>query len=208
METTQQNNIPAGYWKDSKGHLVPEGLVRPVDKLEDQLVRKFHMHADELSKQIGRFKGHCFDDIGAFMALLAEEYNVSRGGAKGNLTLTSYDGCLKVQLAVADSLSFGPTLQIAKDLIDECIAEWAEGVRSEIRMLVGQAFRTDKEGKVNREAIFMLRRCEIADPRWKRAMEAITDSIRITGSKEYFRFYRRDTPQSGWQAITIDLAAA
>ncbi|TXG98586.1 MAG: DUF3164 family protein [Nevskiaceae bacterium] len=208
MENNTQDNVPAGYWKDAKGRLVPEGMVRPVDKLEDQLVRKMMMHADELSKQIGRFKGHCFDDVGAFMALIAEQYGATKGGAKGNMTLTSYDGCLQVKLAVADNLTFGPELQVAKGLIDECIAEWADGARPEIRMLVDHAFRTDQEGKVNREAIFSLRRMEIDDDRWRQAMQAITDSIRIIGSKEYFRFYRRDTPQSAWQPITIDLAAA
>jgi hypothetical protein len=205
---TDQNTVPVGFWKDAKGRYVPEGMVRPVDKLEDQLVRKMMMHADELSKQIERFKGHCFDDVGAFMALISEQYGTTKGGAKGNMTLTSYDGCFQVKLAVSDNLTFGPELQVAKGLIDECIAKWADGARPEIRMLVDHAFRTDQEGKVNREAIFSLRRMEIDDDQWRQAMQAVTDSIRIIGSKEYFRFYRRPTPQSAWQAVTIDLAAA
>jgi len=200
--------IPAGYMRDAKGRLVPDALVRPEDKLEDQMVRKILVYADELSAQIARFKGHTFDDVGAYLALLAEKYGAGRGGSKGNMTFTSYDGTCKVQVQVADTIVFGPGLQVARQLIDECIAEWAEGSRAEIRALVEHAFRTDKEGLVNREAIFALRRIDIADGRWRTAMAAITDSIRVAGSKTYVRFYRRPDPQGKWEPVTIDLAAA
>ena len=200
--------VPAGYWKDTKGHLVPESTIRPVDKLEDQLVKKLMGYADDLSAQIARFKGHCFDDVAAFMALIAEQYGATMGGPKGNVRFTSYDGCLKVELAVADNLSFGPQLQVAKELIDRCINDWASDARPEIRALVEHAFRTDAAGKVNRDAIFSLRRLQIEDPRWQEAMTAITDSIRIIGSKSYFRFYRRADPQAKWEPVTVALAAA
>jgi hypothetical protein len=39
-------------------------------------------------------------------------------------------------------------------------------------------------------------------------MEAIRASIRVTGSKEYVRFYRRRNLEAGWEAVTIDLAKA
>ncbi len=200
--------IPDGYMKDAKGRLVPEHLVKPVDKLQDQLVRKMMGYAAELSAQIARFRGHCFDDVGAFLGLLGEKYGATRGGRKGNMTFTSFDGCMKVQVQVADRLTFGPELQVAKDLIDACIAEWSEGSRAEIRALVDHAFRADKEGQVSREAIFALRRVEIADERWQRAMEAVTDSIRMVGSKTYLRFYRRRSPEAPWEAVSIDLASA
>lgn len=197
-----------GFMRDSKGRYVPEELVRPEDKLEDQLVAKVMNYADDLSAQISRFRGHCFDDIGAFLDLLSEKYGAKRGGPKGNMTFTSYDGCLKITVQVADRLGFGPELQVAKGLIDECIAEWAADANAQIRALVNHAFQTDKEGQVSREAIFALRRVAIDDERWKSAMAAITDSIRVLGSKAYIRFYRRKNPSDRWQAVTIDLAQA
>ena len=39
-------------------------------------------------------------------------------------------------------------------------------------------------------------------------MDAIRSSIRVTGSKEYVRFYTRESIEDGWSAITIDLAKA
>ncbi|SMH62868.1 DUF3164 family protein [Azospirillum agricola] len=208
MDTVTTTTIPAGYMADAKGRLVPEALVKPVDKLQDQLVRKLMGYADALSAEVARFKSHTFDDVGAFLALLAEQYDAQRGGQKGNLTLTSYDGTLRVQVAVADNMTFGPELQIAKNLIDECIAEWAADANVNIRALVEHAFRVDKEGQVSRDGVFALRRVAIEDDRWQRAMAAIADSVRIEGTKTYVRFHRRPTPDARWEAVTIDLASA
>ena len=197
------------YMRDRKERLVFLDQVKPTDKIEDDLVRRVLGYADDLSARIARFKGHCFDDIGAFMALLAEKYDTTVGaGTKGNMTFTSYDGTCKVQVAVADRLTFGPELQVAKALIDQCLAEWMEGSRAELRALIERAFQTDKAGQVSREAIFSLRRVEIDDDRWRKAMEAIGDSIRIEGSKTYLRFYRRARPTDNWTNVTIDLASA
>ncbi len=197
------------FMTDAKGRLTPIALVKDTDKLEDQLVRKVLGYADDLNLQIARFKGHCFADVGAFLDLLSEKYGFKpKDGAKGNMTFTSFDGCMKVQVAVADTLAFGPELQVAKGLIDDCIAEWAEGSRDEIRALVEHAFRTDKEGQVSREAIFSLRKIDIDDVRWRGAIQAINDSIRVEGSKTYLRFYRRAHSTDRWENVTIDLASA
>lgn len=191
---------------DAKGQLVPERLIKPQHLLEDEMVRKVASFAQELSDQIARFKGHSFEDIGDFMSLLEGEYEQTRGGAKGNMTFMSYDGLLKVQVQVADRVEFGPELQIAKGLVDECLNEWAEGSRDEIKAIVTRAFNTDKEGQINRSEIFMLLRLDIDDERWKRAMKAIREAMRVVGSKTYLRVYRRDSFDGAWQAITLDLA--
>lgn len=82
------------------------------------------------------------------------------------------------------------------------------GQRPEIVTLIDHAFQVDKEGKINRNALLSLRRLDIKDETWQRAMQAITDSIRIDGSKQYYRFYERDTAESPWRAVTVDLAKA
>jgi hypothetical protein len=196
------------YMSDAKGNLVPLENVRPTDTLQDEMVRRILRFARELSAQIARFKGHTFDDIGAFEALLAQEYGASVGGAKGNKTLMTFDGRLKVQVQVADFIDFGPELQIAKSLVDECLREWTEDSRSEIRAIVTRAFNVDKAGQINRSEIFALLRHDIEDERWQRAMQAIRDAMRIVGSKIYVRCYERDRPEDNWRAVTIDLAKA
>ncbi|WP_020179675.1 DUF3164 family protein [Methylopila sp. M107] len=196
------------FMRDAGGRLVPLDQVKPMDKLIDQTVRKMMGHADTLSAQVGRFKAHSFNDVAALQALVGEQYGAKLGGAKGNVTLTSIDGTLKVQVQIQDQIAFGPELQAAKALVDECIADWATGTRSEIRALVEHAFQVDKEGQINRGALYQLRRVAIEDPRWVRAMEAIADSVRVIGSSPYMRFYRRENHRAGWEPVTIDMAAA
>lgn len=198
------NNKP--YMADAKGALVPVELIKPADKLEDEAVRKIMFFASNLSDQIARFRGHTMTDLGEFDALLQQEYSQTKGGKKGNRTYQSFDGLMQVKVQVADFVDFGPQLQVAKQLIDECLNEWSEDARPEIRAIITRAFNTDKEGQVNRSEIFMLLRLDIEDPRWVRAMDAIRDAMRVTGSKEYVRFYRRESVTDSWQAVTIDLA--
>lgn len=196
------------YMQDAKGQLVPLNMVKPADLLIDETVRKMMVFAVDLNAQIARFRGHCFDDVGSLQALLAQEYRAAIGGAKGNITLTTIDGTMKVTVQVADQLVFGPELQAAKKLVDECLADWGAGAGDELRAVVNNTFDVDKEGQINRSALFSLMRLAIDDPRWLRAMDALRDSIRVIGSKTYIRFHRRDASDSGWSAVTIDLSAA
>ena len=196
------------YMADARGKLVPIELIRAEDLLEDETVRKIGGHALALSSQISRFKAHVFEDLGAFEAILAQEYETKKGGAKGNKTFMSHDGLYKVQVAVADHIDFGPQLQIAKELVDECLIEWSANARPEIRAIITRAFSTDKEGKINRTDVFMLLKLDIEDARWNRAMSAIRAAIRVVGSKTYVRCYHRPVSDAPWENITIDLAKA
>ena len=197
-----------GYRQDAKGGLIPVSLIKPQHLLEDELVRSVMGFAVALSEQVARFKEHTFDDLGAFEALLAQEYGSTVGGAKGNKTLMSFDGLFKIQVQVADNIVFGPELQIAKGLVDECLNEWSEGARDEIRAIVTRAFNTDKAGQINRAEVFMLLRLEIKDARWLRAMEAIRDAMHVVGSSTYVRCYRRAAFDAPWINVSIDLAKA
>ena len=112
--------IPEGYLMDAKGRLVPESLIRQHERLEDKTVRDIIKYADELSGQIGRFKGHTFEDVASFLDLLSARYGQSprRGmNGKGNIALTSYDGTQRVQVLIADELTFSAGLQVAKEII-------------------------------------------------------------------------------------------
>ena len=182
-------------------------MVKDADKLEDTTVRKLMFYADELSEQIARFKGHAFEDVGEFINILKEDHGAERGGQRGNVTLTSYDGCLRVIISVADLLEFGPEINVAKGLFDECVSAWAVDSGPEIRTLITRAFSMDG-GKYNRAELFSLLRLNIDDPKWQAAKGALQDAIRTTGTKEYIRFQRRDTSQGKWETVTIDLAKA
>jgi hypothetical protein len=197
---------PEGYMMDAQGRLVPQEMVKEIDKLRDQTVRRIVTAALITAAAVRSFKEAAVSDIKAFTALSAEEYEATLGGVKGNITLRSYDGKYKVCRDIAENLVFDERLQVAKALIDECINSWAEGSDAKIRTLILDSFQVDKQGRVNTERILSLRRLNIDDPTWKRAMEAIGESIQVAGSKAYIRIYERQE-DGGYQLINLDLAS-
>ncbi len=193
---------------NAKGGHDPIDKVKGQYKLEDQTVRKCISFAKDLNAQLSRFRGHTAADLTTLDALLAEKFGAKIGGKKGNRTYQTYDGLMRVQVQVSDLITFGPELQVAKSMIDECLTEWSADSRPEIQSIVTRAFNTEKEGQVNRSDVFMLLKLDIDDARWLRAMDAIRDAIRVTGWKEYVRFYERSSHDDEWRTITIDLAKA
>ena len=210
-ETSHPMAIDVGgtpYLRDAKGALVPIAAIKPADLLMDELVRLVIIEATELSATIAAFKVRTFERVGALQALLAQQYGAKVGGAKGNVSLTTFDGCERVLVQVSDQIEFGPEMQAAKALIDECLNEWAATGGVELRALVNRVFQVDQQGKINRAEVFMLLRVEIDDERWQRAMEAIRESIRVIGSRTYVRFQRRDAGDAAWRGVPIDIASA
>ena len=204
---TTENTIPEGYRADAKGCLVPESMIKPIDRARDELVQELAHQAKGVSDSLRDFKAKVFADINAFVDLSAEQYDVKLGGKKGNLTLFSFDGAFKVQVAIAEHMVFDERLQAAKHLIDECIIDWSQGSRDEIKVLVQSAFQTDKEGKINTGRVLALRRLDIRDEKWQKAMQAIGESLQVVGSKEYVRFYERIGNTDQYRPISLDVAA-
>jgi hypothetical protein len=194
------------YLEDAKGKLIPLSQVPDDHRMRDGLVREKIAKVEGLQKQLRDFKIEVMADIQAFIQLSAERYDVSVGGTKGNVTLTTVKGDMRMMRQVSENLAFDEKLIAAKALIDECIIEWSAGSRPEIQTLVQDAFQTDQSGKISTGRVLGLRRLQIADEKWKRAMEAISDSIHVQDTKAYVRFQRR-TDTGRWETIPLDLAA-
>jgi hypothetical protein len=196
-----------GFRKDAKGHLVPVDMIKPIDLARDELVIELVGKAKALSLALAAFKNAAFGDIKAFVEMSAEQYKATIGGRKGNITLLSFDGRFKIIHAVQDSIKFDERLQAARALIDECAAEWMENARSEVKALINEAFRTDKAGEISTGRVLALRRLDITDLRWQRAMQAISDAVQVVGSKSYVRIYERIGDSDQYASIPLDIAS-
>lgn len=203
---TQQPNIPDGYMRNAAGHLVPTEQVREHDKLRDEVARRLAKAALELNASLVKFKEQAQADIADLVKISGERYGVSLGGTKGNVTVSSYDGQYQVRRAHAERVEFTEEIEAAKQLIDECITRWSQGANANIRALVDRAFRTDSKGQIKTTAVLELLRLDINDEQWKRAMDALRDSIQTTGTAVYIRVYQR-VGDDKYEAITLDLAA-
>ena len=202
----QVTTVPAGHRRNALGHLIPEGLIKPIDLLRDEVVLKQVAKAKDLQLQMQATKVQMQQEIADYLDLSASEYGVSYGGAKGNVSLVSFDGRYKLQIAVQDSISFDERLQAARVLIDECLADWTEGASPELQAIVNQAFDTDKEGQINTGRVLTLRRLDIQDERWQRAMLAIGEAIQVVGSRSYIRVYERIGESEQYRPIPLDIA--
>ncbi|BBV67822.1 sulfate transporter [Klebsiella sp. STW0522-44] len=198
-------NVPEGYRTNAQGHLVPVSQVKPLDLLRDETVMKIVHAAKVLRQAMAEFKITSMQNISDFTDLSASEYGVEFGGAKGNVSLVSFDGRYKLLRAVGEHRVFDERIQAAKNLIDTCIREWSGGADEKIMALVDHAFRVNKQGRIDINQVLGLRSLNIDDPKWNEAMDAAADAIQVTGTSQYLRLYERQDDGS-YQQISLDIA--
>lgn len=203
---TDTQHVPEGFRQDARGRLVPEAQIKEIDQLRDELVLSIVDRATELRDQLRDFKSDVFSEIEAFVQTSAQEYDVQIGGKKGNVQLVSYCGKYKVLRAIAESITFDERLQAAKGLIEECLRDWTIGARPEVATIVQDAFRVDQAGNIRTGQVLGLRRLNIQDKRWLKAMDAISDAVQVTGSKSYIRIYERVGSTDQYKPISLDIA--
>lgn len=201
----QNQQSDKSYMEDHRGNMVPVEKIKPIDLLRDELVKNIVVKSQATSAILRNFKIGAMGEIDAFVQQSALEYGVHYGGTKGNIQLLSFDGRYKVVKSIGEYIVFDERLQVAKTLIDKCISSWTTESSANIRALINHAFQVDKQGKISTERVLSLRRLNIDDDDWKMAMDAISDSVQVTGSKEYIRVYERKADGSYTQ-IPLDLS--
>ena len=193
------------YRQDARGNLVPIANMKPIDLARDDFIREAFAQILPLREQMAELKAQQMADANAFIDLSVEQYGAKRS-VKGNTMLTSFDGKQRIIIAQADVLHFDERLQAAKALIDECLNEWTQDSRAELKAFVLQAFDVSKEGKINVRKVMDLRKLEIDDPKWKRAMQAIADSLHTQATREYIRYYQRNEETGKYEQVVLDFA--
>lgn len=195
------------FMEDAQGRQVPVSMIKKFDLKRHDLVCSIMQRAFAERERLAEFKRQVWEEIQSFVDESAKDSGAKKlGGKKGNITLTSFDGRYKLIVAVNDGILFNEKLQIAKQLIDECIGKWSKNARPELKVLVDDAFNVGKNGLVSTGKVLGLRRLNITDATWRRAMDAITESIQVVSSKTYMRFYERQEDES-YKQIPLDVAS-
>ena len=201
------HHIPDGYKMNASGHLVPLAKIPEIDLLKDDLVKNTIAQAKVLKQTMQTFKHAVLEDITAFIELSAERFNVQIGGKKGNVSLLSFDGKLKVEIAVQQHIAFDENVHAAKAIIDECLHRWTANADDNIKALIEHAFRVDSQGNIRTVAVLNLFKLKITDPRWLQAMDALRASLTPVGSKSYVRFYERGGHEEAFAQINLDISS-
>lgn len=179
------------YRQDARGNLIPIENIKEIDLDRDELVKEIFTAIEAPMRDLEQARRNGIEDVRAFVELAAKKYG-AKPSKKGNVTLHSFDGELRVTVAMADVLTFDERLTAAKTLIDECLDEWTQDSRQELKTIVQQAFDVNKEGNISTAKVLGLRRLNIEHEKWQRAMTAIDDSIHTQTTREYIRIHRRD----------------
>ncbi len=193
------------YMVDAKGAMIPVELIKSVDLTRDEVVYEIAKQSEKISEMMQKFKDEIFNLADDFIELSAKKFKVKLGGKKGNVTLLSYDGMFKVLIASEETITFDERLQVAKELIDKCINKWSTGAAKELSILVKDAFKVDKQGNLDTKQILGLKRYEISDRDWKKAMDAIAESVQIASTKRYIRVYRK-VGEDKFEQIPLDIS--
>ncbi|MCM1321629.1 MAG: DUF3164 family protein [Bacteroides sp.] len=195
------------YLEDAQGRLTPVSAIKPFDMKRHDTVTSIMKDTFAERDRLIEFKRSIWVRVQEFLSESAKDSGSRKfGGAKGNVTLTSFDGKYKVIVAVNDTILFNEKLQVAKQLIDKCIANWSEGANENLRAIVDDAFNVGKSGLVSTSRVLGLRRLNIKDATWKKAMDAISESMQVASSKTYMRFYER-VQDGSYKQIPLDVAA-
>ncbi|NQV14494.1 DUF3164 family protein [bacterium] len=197
----------AGEWLDARGKAIPPKYIKPIDKKRDALVERVVKRSLQAQKSLQKIKEQNFKDVMAFLFYEADTLGVKRKSKKGNLQFTNFSGDKRFDISVNDILEFDEQIHFAKELIDECLNDWSDGARHELKVIVDDVFDVDKKGKMDKEGILALRKHNFRDKRWKKAMELISDSVRVVGSRKYTKAQTRGTPEDEFKTINLNYSS-
>ena len=194
-----------GHWIDPQGNPVPAKYVDKVDKLRDRLVGKLTRRAGQISETLGKFRADAFADVEKYLSAVEEIYGVSARNPGGNKILADFSQTAKVEIKVNNVVGFDDRIVLAKGIIDECTKRWSVGGDDRVKLLVDYAFKVDKQGNLDRDLILGLRKLDIKDKNWRKAMEILSDSLRIVGTRAYIRFWKKNEA-GAWETLPLDIA--
>jgi hypothetical protein len=192
------------YWRDAEGGLRPARLVKDVDLVKEEFVRTIAHGAVSLNASLAKFRAMATTEAAALREIIASDFGIDLGGQKGNLSVTSFDGSLRVEVSAQSRV------EVASENITAALASlrsWLEKVDADpgVRKMIDIAFGTGSDGAFRVAEILKLRKLNIDHEDWNKAMEAIVAGIRVAGTKEYVRVRRRSGDDMA--LIPLDLAA-
>lgn len=198
-----------GNWLDARGKLVPEEYVPQDDKVRDALVTELHKEAMKLEELIIDFKMKAVTKIDAFLEELAKTKKV-RENWKGNISLDSFDGSLRIERKIDETLGFDEKLQLVKTQVDKWVSVRLAGSDEALAKVISQAFNMDKQGKVNTSMLLKLLKLDIEDQEWKKAMKLLKESMSVRSSKQYINFKTKNSTDTGeeWNNVCLNFNSA
>jgi len=188
------------YLKNAKGALIPFENVKKSDKTKDRLVEKLFSKAEKLHNGMKKVKESMAVEIQKYLEDQAANHGVKW---KGNAQLDNFGGDKRISVSIKDMICFSEKLQVAKEVIDECVRKWSKNADPALVTLITTAFEVDKKGNINKTMILSLRQYKIEDERWKEAMDLISEAIQVEATKTYYLFKFKGE-EGEWEQLSLN----
>ena len=194
------------WCKDARGNLILEESIKEIDIIRDDVVCSSARRIYEAEENLRKVKAQVFEDVQAYMGLAAEKYGLRfKGSTDGNLKLSSFDGSKRISFSVNETVEADENIYVAKEQIDEYLADITNGSNKDLVTIVNAAFKV-KQGRMAVRDLLKLTHYDIRDERWKKAMEIIKDSIVVTGSRQYLRLEERIPNTRRYRSVDMNLS--
>lgn len=196
------------HWLDEASKKVPFKYVTKFDREKEAELGKILKEAEFLNKRLVLLKVSMIEFCKKTIKNYAEKNKIKTDTWKGNLTIASFDNSVKIELSANARVEFDDlAIKACKGLLDEFLAENIDAKNAFISEIVTDAFSTSR-GKLDTKKVLSLLKYEskITDPKFNEAMKFLKDSIKNTGSKDYYRITRKDN-SGEFKQVKLDISS-
>lgn len=203
MKTKREN------WTNRNGKLIPARNVPRHLKRRDATVERIILRVKKLRDKMLTEKVKITNEVRKYINFLNAQADICKKEkhTEGNVSLSDYANCKRVDLKLNNFITFDENLTVAKQLIDGCLRRWTKKSNFNLRSIIEEAFNVDKKGRINTYMILRLTRIEINDKDWRKAKELILQSMQVSDTKQYLSFSVRANKDSKWEFINLNFSS-
>lgn len=195
------------YMTDRFGDQIPVRLISAYDRRRDQLVRRIAKRYEEAQAVLERVKAQTLQDLDTLEQLALADAGVKDFKSRaGNTTVTSYDGLISVQCKNRVFSGMDERSKIAKQMLDDFVAELTEGQEKEDIVRIVNSLLDTRSGEINRTAALRIIGLNLKSEKFRQAKELLADSMYASLSKTYIYVEKRDSRESDPVQILLDIA--
>jgi len=195
------------YMTDRFGDQIPVRLISAYDRRRDQLVRRIAKRYEEAQAVLERVKAQTLQDLDTLEQLALADAGVKDFKSRaGNTTVTSYDGLISVQCKNRVFSGMDERSKIAKQMLDDFVAELTEGQEKEDIVRIVNSLLDTRSGEINRTAALRIIGLNLKSEKFRQAKDLLADSMYASLSKTYIYVEKRDSRESDPVQILLDIA--
>ncbi|NCC52816.1 MAG: DUF3164 family protein [Spartobacteria bacterium] len=196
------------YYIDPMGDKIPARHVKAYDKLRDRIANQIARAWADEEARLCALKERTIELIERLQTAAAKDAGVKDlGGPQGNVQFRSFDGSITVCLDNAKRTEFDERLHLAQELIMQAVRELADGEHNaDLIEIATKAFQPRRSGNLDMQRIRDLKTYKVRHPKWKKAIEIISECERTIGHRQYVRVSTRDDKTKKPRNIMLDIA--